>query len=101
LIGLTFCDKVEKYQLTKEVKMTLKKAEKKVSLNIKVSHELDARLKRARSTARQKGMIFNVSEFVENQLEKELKKVEKNLSINTDIKEEILQNELFGKPEEV
>ena len=81
--------------------MSLKKVEKKVSLNIKISHELDARLKRARSKKKKKGLIFNVSEFVENQLEKELKKVEKNLSINKNIKEEILQNELFGKPEEV
>lgn len=65
----------------------LKKVENKVSLNIKVSSEIDLRLKRARSTARAKGMKFNVSKTVEEFLEKELKKVEKELSIEQDINE--------------
>lgn len=65
----------------------LKKVENKVSLNIKVSPEMDLRLKRARSTARARGMKFNVSSTVEAFLEKELKKVEKELSITQDINE--------------
>lgn len=65
----------------------LKKVEKKVSLNIKVSADMDARLKRARQVAREKGLKFNVSAEVEAFLEKELKKVEKNLSIEQDIHE--------------
>lgn len=63
------------------MKMALQKVEKKVSLNIKVSKDLDDRLKRARKAAREKGMIFNVSAEVETFLLKELKKVEKSLSI--------------------
>lgn len=65
----------------------LKKVEKKVSLNIKVSANMDLRLKRARQVAREKGLKFNVSAEVEAFLEKELKKVEKNLSIEQDIQE--------------
>ncbi len=65
-----------------EYKMALKKVENKVSLNIKVSSEIDSRLKRARAEARKQGMKFNVSAEVENFLLRELKKVEKLLSIN-------------------
>ncbi len=72
--------------------MALKKVENKVSLNIKVSKELDARLKRARKTARELGMKYNVSEEVEKFLERDLKKVETELGIKQDIKEE--QNQL-------
>lgn len=74
------------------MQMALEKVESKVSLNIKISSELDARLKRARAEARNKGMKFNVSQEVENFLQKEIKKVEKTLSIKQDIKEE--QNQL-------
>lgn len=80
--------------------MALKKVENKVSLNVKISHELDARLKRAREVARSKKMIFNVSKLVSQHLEKELKKVEKELSINKDIKEELLQESLFENSDE-
>lgn len=59
--------------------MSLKKANSKVSLNIKITAELDAKLKQARSDARKNGLIFNVSELVEKQLIKELKKVEKEI----------------------
>ncbi len=68
--------------------MALKKVESKVSLNIKVSKDLDDRLKRARKVAREKGMIFNVSAEVETFLLKELKKVEKSLSIKEDVDKE-------------
>lgn len=73
--------------MNKEFNMALKKVENKVSLNIKVSQELDARLKRARAEARKQGLKFNVSQEVENFLLRELKKVEKDLSIKQDINE--------------
>lgn len=62
--------------------MSLKKSNSKVSLNIKITPELDARLKTARANARKNGLIFNVSELVEKQLIKELKKVEKQIDEN-------------------
>jgi post-segregation antitoxin (ccd killing protein) len=65
----------------------LKKVENKVSLNIKVSSEMNDRLKRVRDEARKRGMKFNVSASVEDFLEKELKKVEKKLSCEQDINE--------------
>lgn len=71
--------------------MALKKTDKKVTLSLKISENLDLRLKRARRTAREQDQIFNVSKVVEQFLEKELKKVEKILSIKTDIEEEIKQ----------
>lgn len=80
--------------------MALKKVEKKVSLNIKISPEMDLRLKRARQAARDQGMIFNVSKEVESFLEKELKKVEKSLSIEQDIKEDLNQMDLLGSEQE-
>lgn len=67
--------------------MALKKVEKKVSLNIKITPELDQRLKRARQTARERGQIYNVSQEVESFLLKDLKKVEKLLSIEQDVSE--------------
>lgn len=80
--------------------MALKKIEKKVSLNIKISSEMDLRLKRARQAAREQGMIFNVSKEVESFLERELKKVEKSLSIEQDIKEDLNQMDLLGSEQE-
>ncbi|EJE4210507.1 hypothetical protein M3923_003362 [Vibrio metschnikovii] len=80
--------------------MALKKVEKKVSLNIKISSEMDLRLKRARQAAREQGMIFNVSKEVESFLERELKKVEKSLSIEQDIKEDLNQMDLLGSEQE-
>ncbi len=80
--------------------MALKKVEKKVSLNIKISPEMDLRLKRARQAARDQGMIFNVSKEVESFLDKELKKVEKSLSIEQDIKEDLNQMDLLGSEQE-
>ena len=80
--------------------MALKKVEKKVSLNIKISSEMDLRLKRARQAAREQGMIFNVSKEVESFLERELKKVEKTLSIEQDIKEDLNQMDLLGSEQE-
>lgn len=80
--------------------MALKKVEKKVSLNIKISSEMDLRLKRARQAAREQGMIFNVSKEVESVLERELKKVEKSLSIEQDIKEGLNQMDLLGSEQE-
>lgn len=77
--------------------MALKKVEKKVSLNIKISSEMDLRLKRARQAAREQGMIFNVSKEVEGFLERELKKVEKSLSIEQDITESEAQQDMFGE----
>jgi|AntRauTorckE5430_2_1112549.scaffolds.fasta_scaffold04971_4 post-segregation antitoxin (ccd killing protein) len=66
----------------------LKKVEKKVSLNIKVSEGLDERLKNARVAARAAGMQFNVSELISTYLERELKKVEKEFGIEVDKKAE-------------
>ncbi|PMM23379.1 hypothetical protein [Vibrio lentus] len=80
--------------------MVFKKVEKKVSLNIKISSEMDLRLKRARQAAREQGMIFNVSKEVESFLERELKKIEKSLSIEQDIKEDLNQMDLLGSEQE-
>lgn len=80
--------------------MALKKVEKKVSLNIKISPEMDLRLKRARQAARDQGMIFNVSKEVESFLAKELKKVEKSLSIEQDITEDLSQMDLLNAEQE-
>ncbi|GAL31574.1 hypothetical protein JCM19240_5005 [Vibrio maritimus] len=66
--------------------MSLQKKQSKVSLNIKISADLDFRLKRARKAAREQGLMFNVSKEVENFLEKEVKKVERHLSIDEEIK---------------
>lgn len=60
-------------------KSALQKAEKKQSLNIKITPDLDARLKAARREARNQGFMFNVSHLVEEFLKKEVEKVEKEL----------------------
>ena len=73
--------------MDKVFKMALEKVENKVSLNIKISRTVNARLKRARAEARKQDMKFNVSLEVENFLLKELKKVEKLLSIEQNINE--------------
>ncbi|HCH1318501.1 TPA: hypothetical protein NKQ12_004675 [Vibrio parahaemolyticus] len=80
--------------------MTLKKVEQKKSLNIKVSEDMDFRLKRARKAARGQGMIFNVSKEVEAFLEKELKKVEKKLGLHEDYKTEMDQVDWLDQQEE-
>ncbi|MBY7732252.1 hypothetical protein JHW46_18090 [Vibrio splendidus] len=66
--------------------MSLQKKQSKVSLNIKISSDLDFRLKRARKAAREQGLMFNVSQEVEKFLEKEVKRVERQLSIDEEIK---------------
>ncbi|CAH1529990.1 conserved hypothetical protein [Vibrio rotiferianus] len=66
--------------------MPLQRKQAKVSLNIKISSDLDFRLKRARKAAREQGSMFNVSQEVEKFLEKEVKKVERHLSIDEEIK---------------
>ena len=66
--------------------MSLQKKQSKVSLNIKISSDLDVRLKLARKAAREQGLMFNVSQEVEKFLEKEIKKVERQLSIDEAIK---------------
>ena len=66
--------------------MSLQKKQSKVSLNIKISSDLDVRLKRARKASREQGLMFNVSQEVEKFLEKEIKKVERQLSIDEAIK---------------
>ncbi|KAA8678598.1 hypothetical protein MID13_06430 [Vibrio gigantis] len=66
--------------------MSLQKKQSKVSLNIKISSDLDVRLKRARKAAREQGLMFNVSQEVEKFLEKEVKQVERQLSIDEEIK---------------
>lgn len=68
------------------IDMSLQKKQSKVSLNIKISSDLDVRLKRARKAAREQGLMFNVSQEVEKFLEKEIKKVERQLSIDEEIK---------------
>ncbi|WP_439147548.1 hypothetical protein [Vibrio sp.] len=66
--------------------MPLQKKQSKVSLNIKIPSDLDARLKLARKAAREQGLMFNVSQEVEKFLEKKLKQVERQLSIDEEIK---------------
>ena len=66
--------------------MPLQRKQPKVSLNIKISSDLDFRLKRARKAAREQGLMFNVSQEVEKFLEKELQAVERQLSIDEEIK---------------
>ncbi|MCF7456258.1 hypothetical protein L3V30_23780 [Vibrio sp. A1-1] len=85
--------------MDKVYSMALEKVENKVSLNIKIAHTVDARLKRARAEARKQGMKFNVSAEVENFLLKELKKVEKLLSIEQDINESNNQLSLIDEKE--
>ena len=83
--------------------MALKKVESKVSLNIKISSGVDARLKRARAEARKQGMKYNVSQEVEKFLLKDLKKVEKELGITQDVCESNNQLNLIdnNEPEKV
>ncbi|NOI89935.1 hypothetical protein F0235_05715 [Vibrio splendidus] len=69
--------------------MSLQKKQSKVSLNIKISSDLDVRLKRARKAAREQGLMFNVSQEVEKFLEKEIKQVERQLSIDEEIKDNL------------
>ena len=76
----------------RDTMMGLEKVESKKSLNIKISADMDFRLKRARKAARGQGMKFNVSAEVEKFLEKELKKVEKTLSLHEDYKTEMNQS---------
>ena len=66
--------------------MSLQKKQSKVSLNIKIPSDLDARLKLARKAAREQGLMFNVSQEVEKFLEKKLKQVERQLFIDEEIK---------------
>ncbi len=68
------------------IDMPLQKKQSKVSLNIKIPSDLDARLKLARKAAREQGLMFNVSQEVEKFLEKKLKQVERQLSIDEEIK---------------
>lgn len=76
-------NKSEKQPKKVEKKMAKSKLEtlpQKKSLNIKISPELDARLKKAREDARDLGKRFNVSQVVEDFLLKEVKRVESELS---------------------
>ncbi len=59
----------------------LKIRQKKVSLNIKIDREIDERLKRARSVAREQDLIFNVSEHTEKFLLELLIDIETELGI--------------------
>jgi hypothetical protein len=68
------------------IDMPLQKKQSKVSLNIKIPSDLDARLKLARKAAREQGLMFNVSQEVEKFLEKKVKQVERQLSIDKEIK---------------
>lgn len=68
------------------INMSLQKKQSKVSLNIKIPSDLDARLKLARKAAREQGLMFNVSQEVEKFLEKKMKQVERQLSIDEEIK---------------
>lgn len=76
--------------------MSLVKIEIKESLNIKITKNLNLRLKRARETARKNDLQFNVSRLVEEFLEKELKKIERKLLITQDINEEKSQTDIFS-----
>lgn len=77
-------------------KETYLKKTGKVSLNIKITEDLDTRLKSAREEARKQGFMFNVSQLVQAMLEDELEKVEKELrkeNPNYDYKQEKLNIE--------
>lgn len=60
-------------------KKSLLKRTQKESLNIKISSDLNERLKSARKEAREQGFMFNVSEAVQEFLENKLNEVEKEL----------------------
>ncbi len=77
--------------------MVVQKIDKKIALGVKIPASLDARLKRARQAAKEKGMVFNVSSEIEKFLLKELKRVEKVLDIEQDINEEKNQLNLLDK----
>lgn len=62
--------------MARKKKETYLKRTGKVSLNIKVTEDLDTRLKSAREEARKQGFMFNVSQLVQTMLEDELEKVE-------------------------
>lgn len=79
------------------VKVEAIEKSEKVSLNIKVSRELDLRLKRARKAARLNKKKFNVSSHIEQYLDKVLNEIESQLSIKQDIKEYQNQAELFDE----
>lgn len=68
--------------MARKKKETYLKKTGKVSLNIKITDELDTRLKSAREEARKQGFMFNVSQLVQIMLEDELEKVEKELREN-------------------
>lgn len=68
---------------------------KKVSLNIKIDPQLDLRLKRMRVKARENGLMFNVSQMVSRELDKQLKLAEKELGLTQSIIESEAQTELF------
>lgn len=59
--------------------MFKERKESKVSLNIKVTPDLNARLKNLRERARGHGLIFNVSSEVIDYLEKRVKRAEKEM----------------------
>lgn len=59
--------------------MLKEKKTTKVSLNIKVTPDLNDRLKAVRARARKNNLIFNVSEEVIGFLEKRVKRAEKEL----------------------
>ena len=83
---LPFCveyNKSEKQPEKVENKMAKSRLEtvaEKKSLNIKISPELDAKLKELRKEVRDYGKRFNVSQVVEEFLHKEVKRVESELS---------------------
>ncbi len=59
--------------------MFKERKESKVSLNIKVTPDLNERLKNLRERARDHGLIFNVSAEVIDYLEKRVKRAEKEM----------------------
>lgn len=61
-----------------------KKTNRKSSLNIKINAELDEKLKKARHVARQNGGTFNVSENVEDFLEKLIVAFENQMEVKLD-----------------
>lgn len=73
----------------------LNKTTKKTSLNIKIDPELDLRLKRMRIKARENGLMFNVSQIVSKELDKQLKLAEKELGLTQSALEAESQVKLF------
>jgi hypothetical protein len=70
-------------------------ASKKKPISVKINASLDSRIKIVRSVARSQGKKFNMSEDIENYLEKLVRSAEKELGIDYKTGTSEIQNDLF------